>query len=316
VAAVGAVLDLDTSQQRTLSNTNMTDITESPLDKHQPVTIDNKPIKYNDNPATIPGIMAAFEDWSERTGSYEILFQHNGVLIPSTGKIAVDSVDSVKFYNGTINDPRSFSDPAPPTPKRIAEINAKEPDKSKHITPSGATTFAPNEPFVFSPPLVQQERRYLHKSWTFVLGSAESTRSCLKEAKGDGIVLMLGLRNLYTKCTEADKALVTASHNALVAAGIKSDLALESFREFLEKYEDSKLTLHPWAPPLRSHRQRVAKESASASSTTSTWPSSASSAPTSPQTTTMPPSPSQRHYPQRLPPPHDDARSPVLSCKA
>jgi hypothetical protein len=120
----------------------MTDITESPLDKHQPVTIDNKPIKYNDNPATIPGIMAAFEDWSERTGSYEILFQHNGVLIPSTGKIAVDSVDSIKFYNGTINDPRSFSDPAPPTPKRIAEINAQATHNPRRggdvsITPAG-----------------------------------------------------------------------------------------------------------------------------------------------------------------------------------
>jgi hypothetical protein len=247
---VDAVVGLTSSQQRTLSTSIMSDIIDTPLDRLQPVTIDNKPLKYNDNPATIPGIKAAFEDWSVRTGTHQTYFKHGMVLIASSGKLAVESVDAVKFYKGEYSDPkgtkpRGLSNPAPSTPARIAAINAAIADPAKHIKIDPSTRINRDDPFIYSPELCTQANRDVHKSWSFVLGTAESTKNALKASMGMGIALMGLLDDLYAKCTEADKALVTTKHNALAAAGIIGELSLESFRMFTEQYDESKLTLHP-----------------------------------------------------------------------
>jgi hypothetical protein len=72
----------------------------SDLDKYHPVTIDGKPIKYNDNPATLAGVIHAVLMYLKRTGMFELLFTHNAVLLPSSGKTAVDSLDAAAFITG------------------------------------------------------------------------------------------------------------------------------------------------------------------------------------------------------------------------
>lgn len=211
-----------------------------------PVNMDGHPLKYDDNPATLAGLKYEFKEWSERTGKYVYYVNHRAVLIKSSGKLAVDSVDAAKFYNNAALDPRGFDKPAPPTPDRIKAHNDKEPDKTKHLTAT-AGTFAPGDPFVVSQPLLDAENSDLLTSWTHVLGGAESTRAAIKQAKGDGLKLMSLLDDLYNDCEPSEKALVTATHNSLVAAGVVGELTLESLREYDEAYGISKRRLHPTA---------------------------------------------------------------------
>ena len=89
----------------TLSNNNntTTDAVSYNSGLITPVDIDNNPIIYEGNPAHIPGLLHEFGGWVERSGNFKELIEHGAVLLPN-GKVAFDSVNSVKFYRGDAVD--------------------------------------------------------------------------------------------------------------------------------------------------------------------------------------------------------------------
>ena len=99
----------------TLSNNTNTD-----LNHLVPVTIDKEPIIFEDNDATIEGILYEVGRFYKRNGLFQMLFKHRAVPL-SNGKLAVDSVNTVYFTSGKIIDPHDFDDPCPPTTKRFAD---------------------------------------------------------------------------------------------------------------------------------------------------------------------------------------------------
>ena len=88
-----------------------------------PVTTDQEPIIFEDNDATIEGILYEVGRFYKRNGLFQMLFKHRAVPL-SNGKLAVDSVNSVYFTSGKITDPHDFNDPCPPTAKRFADTVA------------------------------------------------------------------------------------------------------------------------------------------------------------------------------------------------
>jgi hypothetical protein len=93
----------DDSTTNTLSNT-------ADLNYLVPVTIDKEPIIFEDNDATIEGILYEVGRFYNRTGLFQMLFKHRAVPL-SNGKLAVESVNTVWYTSGKIVDPHfDFND--------------------------------------------------------------------------------------------------------------------------------------------------------------------------------------------------------------
>ena len=88
-----------------------------------PVTTDKEPIIFEDNDATIEGILFEVGRFYKRNGLFQTLFKHRAVPL-SNGKLAIESINSVYFTSGKITDPHDFDDPCPPTAKRFADAVA------------------------------------------------------------------------------------------------------------------------------------------------------------------------------------------------
>ena len=88
-----------------------------PLDQYK------EPILWDENLATIPCILSAVGKYLKRNGLFGPLLEQRAVAL-SNGKLAVDTVQAVYFASGKADDPRNFDDPCPPTPTRLADVNA------------------------------------------------------------------------------------------------------------------------------------------------------------------------------------------------
>lgn len=90
------------------------------LNKFCPTDIDNQPIKWDSNPATVDGVLHEVGLFFQRNGLFEPLLEQGVVSLPN-GKIAVDSPDSIPFFTGHIKEENAFnfSKPCPPTPARV-----------------------------------------------------------------------------------------------------------------------------------------------------------------------------------------------------
>jgi hypothetical protein len=223
----------------------------SDLDKYHPVTIDGKPIKYNDNPATLAGVIHAVLMYLKRTGMFELLFTHNAVLLPSSGKTAVDSLDAAAFITGEkshADTDHSYEKPAPNTAARVAKFNAAQATDATKIKTRTAN-FGPTDPFILQPQLVKLDHKLLFRVWQNVLGAAETTRDALEANQGEGMQLLAALEALYASAEPADKALLSIEFDGMISAGITGEMNLDNFREFTTDYEDGKINLHPAEHP-------------------------------------------------------------------
>ena len=88
-----------------------------------PVYPDKTPIIWDDNPATLEGILYEVGQFYERTGLFQMFFKHHAVPL-SNGKLAVDSIQAVQFLTGALNDPHDFDSPCPPTATRVTSFRA------------------------------------------------------------------------------------------------------------------------------------------------------------------------------------------------
>ena len=106
-------------------------------------TTDGDEIRYNDNPATIPGVMYEIQLCLKRTGTYLMLLKHRAVEL-SSGGLAVDSADAIPFIEGTLPGAKeySFEDPCPSTQARYHEFNVSALSATPRratVTPSKST---------------------------------------------------------------------------------------------------------------------------------------------------------------------------------
>ena len=82
-----------------------------------PVDITGEPITWDDNPASLAGILYEVGRFYQRKGLFQPLIKFSSVLT-SRGKLAVDTADAVFFYRDQDLDPRDFEDPAPQSTER------------------------------------------------------------------------------------------------------------------------------------------------------------------------------------------------------
>ena len=88
-----------------------------------PTDTDKEPIKWDDNDATLEGVLHEVKQYCIRKNLFAALFEHRAVAL-SNGKLAVDHINSLQFISGALADPHDFDDPCPPTVRRIASFNA------------------------------------------------------------------------------------------------------------------------------------------------------------------------------------------------
>ena len=88
----------------------------------QPTDNTGEALTWDDNPASLAGILYEAGRFYVRKGLFQTLIQHGGVL-RSNGKLAVDSPNAVLFIQNPTIDPRSFEHPATPSDKRLAKYN-------------------------------------------------------------------------------------------------------------------------------------------------------------------------------------------------
>jgi len=131
----------------TLTSSNLSDNTVDPL---HPLSASGKPLRWDNNDATIDGLLHEVHESYHRTRDHLELIEH-GVASLYNGKIAIDSFPSISFFEASAADrtydPRSWDDPCPPTPTRKAEFeerlkaaNALLPEKDRKPTPAFITT--------------------------------------------------------------------------------------------------------------------------------------------------------------------------------
>ena len=178
-----------------------------------------------------------------------MLLKHHAAALPS-GKLAVDSVDSVLFTQGTYSDPKSFSDPCPPTATRITSYNAEA------LRTGGSAiktlTSLPDDLkgyVIVAPHAIDNELARLLTSLSHVLATADQGEDMIDAADGDGLVLLQALQDLAKKASPTDRALVAARFTQIVNGGVAGELTLESLKVFLKAYKTARRNLPPKSRP-------------------------------------------------------------------
>ena len=93
------------------------DINNTILPFDQPVDITGAPITWDDNPASLAGILHEAGKFYQQNGLFQPLIQHDGV-VTRQGKLAIENPSSVTFITtpranaaDEINGPRDFETP-------------------------------------------------------------------------------------------------------------------------------------------------------------------------------------------------------------
>ena len=110
----------------------MSDDDEQPstVPSDHPVDSDNNLIEWDDNNASLGGILHELDLYYQRTQIFIPLIEHNASQL-SNGKLAVESLNCIPFITGEQNDPRSFVNPCPAIAARITQYDARTGSKAK-----------------------------------------------------------------------------------------------------------------------------------------------------------------------------------------
>ena len=193
---------------------------------------DGEPIIWDGNDAHIAGTMFDTQRYYRRTGLFQPLIQHRGVQL-NNGKLAVESYLSVSSAAGLHNDPRTLSDPCPPTATRKAEYETRTGATVAAVTamPAGM-----GDSFVLSKFAVEQEDGKLLRSLTNVFGHAESSDDLLDGADGSGYNLIVALNDKSTRADPKDKAVAAAKYASAIRNGVIGELGFDSLKVFEKHY--------------------------------------------------------------------------------
>ena len=157
----------------------------------QPVTTDKTPIVWDGNDATIDGTLFETGRFYKKTGLFQPLFKHRAVAL-SSGRLAVESPNTVYFLNGLApDDGHSFEKPCPPTKRRLANYNDEVAlgtfGKTAVTLPELVTIPAADKGTIIPAQYaVDKENSVLLTSLAYVFGSADSSDEIFDEADGNG----------------------------------------------------------------------------------------------------------------------------------
>ena len=167
---------MDSSAGEPFSPSNTSDI-NYPIPKDRYL----EPIRYNSNPATIPGIMYDIHQWIARTGHFKTLLEHRAVAL-SNGALAIDQTDSIQFIDKQLlrAEQHDFFNPCPATEIRIANYNIKQATYPRPTPYTPTNTPVPKEQsrnYVVSSHKVDDQLRMLMSSMAHVFEDRDAAHA-------------------------------------------------------------------------------------------------------------------------------------------
>ena len=85
-----------------------------------PVSTDKQLLLWDDNDATILGLLFEVGKHYKKTGLFQPLFNNRAVAL-SNGRLAVEDPNTAYYITGAIIDDCDFDKPAPPSADRLAQ---------------------------------------------------------------------------------------------------------------------------------------------------------------------------------------------------
>lgn len=211
-----------------------------------PKTTDKVPIVCPNNRACIEGALYEVkQQYLVRKKLFQPLLKHRAVVLHS-GKTVFDSVQSLQFYTGIASDSRSFDDPPPPTPARIATYETRS--KSKFATLS-AVPDAMKDSTVISEAIVEQEDAKFLTLLEHVFGQCDFSEKLIDSALGSGITFLGMLRDEARKAKPEDRTLVKVRFDRVVREGISGELDVGKVSAFVRMYKSHLRNLPPTQRP-------------------------------------------------------------------
>jgi hypothetical protein len=224
----------------------MTDSDNTVNPKVQPVDAKKNLLLHDGNAATISGYLYQFHLWCKRTGYYMHLFKSHAAPMGS-GKMALDSVQAVKFITGADSTGVSydFYEPSPPTPDKVIEVNDQYASGTRK---AGYNPLAkmPEEfygAYIVAPHHVEAEEALLLQALASIFGPADISGKDIEDSEGNGLEYLSKLRARATAADGQSRALVSTTHSKHVDSGIRGEIDELKFTEWLKTYHDNKRCL-------------------------------------------------------------------------
>ena len=235
---------MDSSAGEPFSPSNTSDI-NYPIPKDRYL----EPIRYNSNPATIPGIMYDIHQWIARTGHFKTLLEHRAVAL-SNGALAIDQTDSIQFIDKQLlrAEQHDFFNPCPATEVRIANYNIKQATYPRPTPYTPTNTPVPKDQsrnYVVSSHKVDDQLRMLMSSMAHVFEDRDAAHAIIEQCNGDGTKFLEIWREQASRSKPSDLALVTSQRDAAYTCGIVGELTFGSLNEALKNFLKIERTCPP-----------------------------------------------------------------------
>jgi hypothetical protein len=228
-----------------------------------PVYTDGTQILWDGNDATIAGLLYELSKYFKKVGRFQQLVKNRAVTLGS-GKLAIEDFNTVLFLtNKDVQDAEQtkpdFSAPSPSGKKRLDSLN----DVLAAISAPqfNAITAIPDEhkySFIFAPHSVEEEDSKLLNSLSKVVGHCETADDLIEQADGSGLELLRLLKERSSNATARDKALVSATFDAVKTKGVVGELTCASISAYVKAYKAALRNLDPnERPPALSQVQAI-----------------------------------------------------------
>ena len=206
----------------------------------QPVDITGATITWDDNPASLAGVLHEASKFYQQNGLFQPLIQHGGV-VNRQGKLALEHPSSVTFITAAkvdaadeINGPRNFEAPALPGPLRFQQFLAKNPS-SKETLKTQLTDDEKLE-YTVAPFLVQENDSKFLSSLKHIIKHSDRAEELMEKAAGSGRGLIYALKDVQAEAIGRDRAVISTEFTKITEAGVKGELTLASIKEYSTKY--------------------------------------------------------------------------------
>ena len=151
-----------------------------------PVSSDKTALSWDNNDATILGLLFECGKHYKNKGLFQMLLRHRAVAL-NNGRLAVEDPNAVYFLSGIIAEAHDFDDPCPPTPQRIDLHNFEVARGARVGSTETVLNTLPEEykdTIIVAKHCVEAEDSKLLHSLSYVFGYCESSDSMLEMADG------------------------------------------------------------------------------------------------------------------------------------
>jgi hypothetical protein len=234
-----------------LTNDESTATTTTSKNTDCPTYADGTQIHWDNNLATLPGVLHDVAQCWIRRQDFQMLISNNAVVLPN-GKLAVDSYDAVQFILNDALDPRGARpdggiNMCPPTPQRLSQTNARR-KKDNQIATATTAPAGFSDSFALAGHAVKEHAGRMLTSLSKVIVSAPGADEMIEDAAGHGPSLWVALDALAKEASARDLALVDATFTRVVSDGIKSELSRKVLADHVKLYKQVRMNKPPPKP--------------------------------------------------------------------